>query len=147
MRSIMIAPCSSYSYLLIHIYWNEPQELRMEPPTHGVKRFSADEITLTLTFYGATSGTYFWRRSMKPRKQVLPPVMIMFWNRSRLMSISVFPIASTTIFCTPMNPGRSSWLGENIFSRMLTRSPPIWQVEPSGNSIYCGLIVAAELRP
>jgi len=36
--------------LLIHIYWKEPQELRMLPPTQGVKRFSAEEITFTRTF-------------------------------------------------------------------------------------------------
>lgn len=50
LRSIMIAPCSSYSYLLIHIYWKEPHDERMLPPTQGVNFFSAEEMTLTLTF-------------------------------------------------------------------------------------------------
>ena len=78
MRSIIIEPCSSYSYLLIHIYWKEPHELRIEPPTQGVKRFSADEITLTRTFCGATSGTCFCNLSINPRKHVLPPLIMMF---------------------------------------------------------------------
>ena len=146
MRSIIIEPCSSYSYLLIHICWKEPHELSIDPPTHGVKRFSAPAMTLTRTFCGATSGTCFWRRSMNPRKQVLPPVIIMFWKRSRLMSISVLPIESTTIFCTPVNPSKSSW-GVNIVSRTVTRSDPIAITVPSGSSHCCARIYCAAPSP
>ena len=132
MRSIIIAPCSSNSCLLIHICWKDPSELRIEPPIHGVNLFSAAEIALMRTYWGATAGIYACNLSKKPLKHVLPPVTIMLENMSLLMSMSVLAIDSTTMFWTPVNPSTvSAWL--NIGSSKLCFSEPIEQVVPSGS--------------
>ena len=108
--SIMMEPCSSYSYLLIHICWNEPRELRMDPPTHGWNLLSLLLRTFTRMFCGDTSGRCFWMRSEKPFIIVVPPVRIMLENSSRLMSMSDFWIDSTIMFCTPAKPLISVWV-------------------------------------
>lgn len=76
--SIIIAPCSSNSCLLIHIYWNDPRELKIDPPTHGENFLSALLISLTLTFYGEISGIYLYSLSIKPLNKVFPPESITF---------------------------------------------------------------------
>ena len=138
LRSTTMAPNSSYSYLLSHICMNEPRELRIEPPIHGVNFFSAACMTFTLLFCGATSGTCLYSLSTKPLKHVLPPVTIMFPYRSLLMSTSVLPIDSTTMLWTPEKPSNSSFCW-NIDSTMETLWLPIWSWVPSGSSIMVDL--------
>ena len=119
--SIIIAPCSSNSCLLIHICWNEPSELSMDPPTQGENFLSLLLRTLTFTFCGEISGICLCNRSRKPLYKVFPPERMTFWKRSLRMSMSDFPIDSTTMFYMPVKPG-SLGFAVNILSVKLILS-------------------------
>lgn len=52
----MLVPASSNSNLEIHMFWKVPVEARIEPPSHGLNRFSNPLVllyTLTLVLSGA----------------------------------------------------------------------------------------------
>lgn len=88
----MDAPVSLYSALVIHMFWNEDRELRMEPPIQTRNFLSCGAKILTFMAGGLRLVISLFNRSEMPGNIVDPPLSTMLENKSFLMSTSDFMI-------------------------------------------------------
>lgn len=95
-------PLSSYSCLVIHIFWNVDKEDKIDPPIHTKNFLSGGAITFTLSWMAwGTLGffkIYLWSRVSILVNIVVPPDITMFPYNSLRTSKSHFKIESTVIW-------------------------------------------------
>merc|ERR1719183_2098348 len=85
-RCTMDGPDSSYSLLVIHMFWKVLRDARMDPPIHAEYFRSGGAMTFTFIVLGANACNSFCMRSAIPVKQDEPPAMTTLVKRSLRMS-------------------------------------------------------------
>ena len=85
-------PVSSYSDLLIHMFWNVEREDRIDPPIQTKNFLSCWATTFTLIVAGAKAVIYLLNLSGIPVNIVVPPLMTILEKSYFRTSISHFDI-------------------------------------------------------
>lgn len=129
----MDAPVSLYSALVIHMFWNEDRELKMDPPIQTRNFLSCGAKIFTFMAGGLRLVISLLSLSEMPGNIVEPPLSTMLENKSFLISTSDFMMDWWIISC---NPGiyLPTNMGSNRDYGHLNNWLPIVIFWPSGSS-------------